>query len=372
MILNPPVNPELFVDTPRSPVDNPELSILLEEASAELGLSGAPWDAAVVQADGSDRRFYRVRQGGAHFVALISPRKNAEGLDENDSYFLIGRHLYGSGLPVPKIFWADPGGGRFLMQDVGDCHLQRLAQRHGVDMYGLYRRALQVLVRLHERGPCGFEAGFCFDHAVYDPSFVYDRELEYFRKAFLVGYLGLDVAEEDLRQDFENLAERAGSHSCDTVIHRDFQSRNIMVHKGRLWVLDFQGMRFGPPAYDLASLLLDPYVMLPAALQERLLQLYWAGVKKVFQHTSYERFYESYAAVRLCRNLQALGAYGFLGTVKGKKQFFRFIPGAWKQLQEWMRGPCRGAYPGLEKWMNLAQKSNKRLGSRRPARKIFT
>jgi aminoglycoside/choline kinase family phosphotransferase len=144
-----------------------------------------------------------------------------------------------------------------------------------------------------------------------------------------------------------------------------------MVYRGRLWILDFQGMRFGPPAYDLASLLLDPYVMLPAALQERLLQLYWAGAKKVFQRTSYERFYESYAAVRLCRNLQALGAYGFLGTVKGKKQFFRYIPGAWKHLREWMRGPCRGAYPRLEKWLDLAQKSNRGLINRRPERKIF-
>lgn len=336
----------------------PDLSSLVAGAAPALGLSTEGWDAETIQADGSDRRFYRVRKGTSRFIALVSPRKALDGLDENDSYFRIGKHLHGLGVPVPRIVWGEPEQGRFLMQDVGDRHLQWQAQRGGANAFRLYGRALQALARMHERAPRGFDAtAFCFDHPVYDPSFVYSRELEYFRKAFLVGFLGLDVAEEDLRRDFEDLAERAGVHGCTTIIHRDFQSRNVMVHGGRLWIIDFQGMRLGPPAYDLASLLLDPYVMLPGAMQERLVELYWSRMGRTLGG-SHGRFRASYAAVRLCRNMQALGAYGFLGKVKGKTRFCRYIPGAWRQLREWVLGPCRGALPRLERWMRVAQKSS--------------
>ncbi len=339
----------------------PEPAGLLADASAELGLPESGWSVVPIQPDGSDRGFFRIRRGRSSYIALISPRRNGSEVDENDSYFRIGRHLHRRSVPVPRIVFADPGRGRFLMQDLGDYHLQRHALRRGMDLPKLYRRAICLLARMHERARPGFSSSYCFDTALYDSRFAYERELEYFRNAFLVGYVGLDVADEDLRPDFENLADSAGaSADCSTVLHRDFQSRNIMVHRGGLWVLDFQGMRFGPCAYDLASLLLDPYVMLPERLQESLAELYWTGARRLFGG-SHAAFSRSYHAVRLCRNLQVLGAYGFLGIVKGKKQFLRYIPGAWKQLRRWVHGPCRGLYPRLEKWIVLAQRKRSML-----------
>ncbi len=102
--------------------------------------------------------------------------------------------------------------------------------------------------------------------SLYDPSFVYERELEYFRKSFVNGFLGLEIAPDELRPDFESAGGGGGRWKSSLVFHRDFQSRNIMVCRARLWLLDFQGMRFGPPAYDLASLLIDPYVRIPGRI----------------------------------------------------------------------------------------------------------
>lgn len=324
------------------------LAGLLKAVSRDLGLSPDNWQYLALAGDGSDRRFFRIRQGERHFVALLSPRKNRSGIDENDSYWFIGRHLRACGVPVPEIIWADRDAGCFLLQDVGDGHLQRLVSRcrSQEQLQKIYRQALQVLVHLHRRAPHDFSGDFCFDTPVYDAPFVYQRELEYFRSAFLVGYLGLEVADHDLRRDFENLAETAATFSPGLVMHRDFQSRNLMVHQGRLWLIDFQGMRFGPPAYDLAALLIDPYVTLPESLQQGLIELYWSAAG-CFLGGDCRSFREHLQAVRLCRNLQVLGAYGFLGKVKGKTDFFRYIPEAWRQLRELLRGPCDRRYPSL-------------------------
>lgn len=329
------------------PLDVSGIEILADKARQWSGFTGACPAVQPLCGDGSERRFFRISLGRSSFIGLLSPRAR-DAVDENDSYLSIGRHLHARGIPVPGIFYADPQRGYFLIEDAGDLHFQRFALRRKSDLENRYRHVLRMLVSLHGRAVEGFVPEFCFDGAVYDPDFVYQRELEYFRKSFLIGFLGMETGPDDLRSDFEALASGAGTRSLRHVFHRDFQSRNIMVCQNRLWLIDFQGMRFGPPAYDLASLLVDPYVMISSRLQEKLVRIYWAAAR-AFLDCSYGQFLKSYHAVRLCRNLQILGAFGFLGLVKKKPHFLNYIPPAWEHLRQWLQGPCKGRYPKLEK-----------------------
>lgn len=339
-------NQELFSVEGHS-ASSVEWRSLLEAASGTVSLSDEPIQVTRLFGDGSDRLFSRVRQGMSHYVLLISPRAKMDSVDENDSYFLIGRHLFDRGIPVPRILWADPAKGWFLLEDVGDVHFQRLVQRGRISRITLYRHVLTLLLRMHRSIPEGFAPSFCFDAAVYNPDFVVARELHYFRDAFLRGLLERDAATSGLEHDFEDLAESAGVLEPRWVIHRDFQSRNLMVWRGSLRVIDFQGMRYGPPAYDLASLLIDPYVGLSDAEEEALVGVYWDGASK-FLGCSRQAFMKSYAAVKLCRNLQALAAYAFLSLVKGKRQFLTYIPSAWIRLRRALSGQLGAHYPALK------------------------
>ena len=327
--------------------DFPGLDVVVEKARA---ISGAGEECRVVplSGDGSDRRFFRIFCRSFSLIGLISPRVKKDSTDENDSYLLIGNHLHSKRLPVPRILYADAGEGRFLLEDAGDLHLQSFARSRRKNLESIYSRVIAMLGALHRKAPTGFEPGFCFDQSLYDPSFVYERELDYFRRSFLNGCLGLEIAPDELRPDFERLAEAAGVWKSPLVFHRDFQSRNIMVCGARLWLLDFQGMRFGPPAYDLASLLIDPYVGIPEALQAKLVSIYWSSTGKL-QGVSRGDFIRKFTAVKLARNLQMLGAFGFLGVTKGKRQFLDYIPFAFDQLARHLRKNRRMPFPRLEK-----------------------
>ncbi len=270
-------------------------------------------------------------------VGLCSPRRTAVGIDENDSYHLIGRLLHACGLPVPRFHWADPARGIFLLEDLGDRHLQALVSgRPPAVVAQAYTRVLRLLVKLHRVVPARFDERFCFDESCYSAEFVYRRELEYFRREFLNGFLARRIDEASLARDFRRLADLAGVERRDQVIHRDFQSRNLMVQRGAIRIIDFQGMRYGPSVYDLASLLADPYVDLDPALQRRLERDYWHGISRRFGGDR-KTFSRQYEAVRLCRHLQILGAYGFLTRKKGKVAFERYIPAAWVGLMRWLQ-----------------------------------
>jgi aminoglycoside/choline kinase family phosphotransferase len=149
-----------------------------------------------------------------------------------------------------------------------------------------------------------------------------------------------------------------------SVIHRDFQSQNIMITKrGIPRILDYQGARMGPPAYDLASILWDPYYRLEDNLRERLLNYYVAQMKKIppptpplskggmgglsgnYQFVESE-FKNSLLPCRLQRHMQALGAYGFLSKVKGKKYFLKYVPEGLRLLKEDVL-LSKDKYPGL-------------------------
>ena len=110
-------------------------------------------------------------------------------------------------------------------------------------------------------------------------------------------------------------------------MHRDFQSQNIIVRNGQAHLIDFQGMRPGLAQYDLASLLYDPYVDLSDAERAELIE-----------HYCRQKPSNDFGKIlRLCamqRLMQALGAYGFLGLVKGHKAFLQYIPKALALLRQ--------------------------------------
>ena len=283
--------------------------------------------------DGSDRRFYRLL-GSPTVVLLFHPFPPGGEVNENDSYYLLGRHLRAQGAPVPEIYTYCREEFWMMVEDLGDISLESAIKRQSQEsqVRHWYRQALTILADMQIKGREGFDSSWCFDTPVLHRPFLWERECGYFVRAFLNNYLGLQVTMEELAPDFERLLTGALPAGPNYFLHRDFQSRNLFISGGRLRVIDFQGGRLGPLGYDAASLLIDPYVNLSPAWQAELLDYYLELITSRLD-VDPEAFREQYDHLALCRNLQILGAYGFLSKVKGKDQFTRYIPGAVEGLR---------------------------------------
>ena len=297
--------------------------------------------------DGSDRRYYRLL-GSPTVVLLFHPSPPGGEVNENDSFYHLGRHLRGHGVPVPEIYTYCREEFWMLLEDLGDISLEAVIKRQSQEsqIRHWYRQALGILVDMQIKGAAGFDSSWCFDTPVVDRPFLRERECGYFVKAFLNDYLGLPVSVADLAPDFERLLTGALAPGPNYFLHRDFQSRNLFITSGRLRVIDFQGGRLGPLGYDVASLLIDPYVNLSPAWQAELLD-YYLELLATRLEVDAAAFREQYDHLALCRNLQILGAYGYLTKVKGKDQFARYIPTAVAGLRRRLAARP-GAFPVLE------------------------
>jgi aminoglycoside/choline kinase family phosphotransferase len=116
------------------------------------------------------------------------------------------------------------------------------------------------------------------------------------------------------------------------LVHRDFQSQNIIIQNGQANLIDFQGMRPGLAEYDLASLLFDPYVELSAAERSELIGYYRQKQTNNGRRVN-GQFDDTLQLCAMQRMMQALGAYGFLGLVRGHEHFLQYIPGAMRSLR---------------------------------------
>jgi len=294
---------------------------------------------ARLKGDGSDRKWYRVSAGRPSLILVDHGIRATDAVCEAEAFIHIGRHLFQAGTPVPEIVLADAFSGVVLLEDVGDVHLQDLVTTSGSnrEVTAVYRRVIDEMIHMSHFGLIGFNPDWTWQTPRYDREVVLENECRYFVESFLNGYLDIGVRFEEMADDFHRIAEGAVSCSLDGFMHRDFQSRNIMVTDNRIYFIDFQGGRVGPLQYDLASLLIDPYVDLPKAVRRSLVD-YCIGRLPLTTGEDKNRFWEGFRWCALSRNLQILGAFGYLSREKGKTAFEKYIPIALKMLKERISG----------------------------------
>src|SRR6058998_3379855 len=267
-------------------------------------------EAILVGLGGSDRRYYRVRNDGRTAI-LMECRPEDPDFERHLAYTrFFARHT----VPVPALLTEDSANKRALFEDLGDTSLYAYLTlpRDHESVESMYRDVLRSLVTLHTTATARVSECPLLEARIFDYDYL-RWETTYFLDRFVAGLRRVEIANRPaLDAELHRLAQCVFTKP-KVIIHRDFQCQNIMVHAGGPRIIDYQGARMAPPAYDVASVLWDPYYRLDDGVRDRLLAYYVSEMKidsKSFMHTL--------IPCRLQRHMQALGAYGFLSVVKGK------------------------------------------------------
>ncbi|MBW1701782.1 MAG: phosphotransferase [Deltaproteobacteria bacterium] len=291
-------------------------------------------DFEPLPADGSTRVFWRITTSAKKscLIAMSNPPTDNVLKRENFAYAKIGNHLRLKGIRVPEIYQYDLERGLFIMEDMGRTNLQQIVSSNKEPL-PLYDKVLEHLFRMQVEGARDFDTKWCCQTARYDQTVMRRYETDYFKEAFLCRFLGLKQKWPELEAPFNHLSETASKADGNFFLHRDFQSRNIIVSAGSIGIIDWQGGRLGPLGYDLASLIIDPYADLPSQDKEKIYQRYLALIR---EHNAgwIEPFEKYFLYLAILRNLQILGAFSYLSKAKGKTYFEAYIPTALKTLHD--------------------------------------
>jgi len=282
-----------------------------------------------IEKGGSDRKFYRIHCAADQ--ALILVKYNLER-EENRHYVEIAQFLGAHGIRVPKIYFHDPTEGLIWIEDLGERDLYSYQHESWMVRRAFYESALDQIIKLHSL-PESMCAEMKEDLPAEFNAALYRWEQNYFFKNCLGRYFNVN---DSIRKELAALPglREIAKHLASfprVLVHRDFQSQNIIIQNGQANLIDFQGMRPGLAEYDLASLLYDPYVDLTEAERAQLIAYY--RDRQVENGIAIDGDLD--LKLRLCamqRLMQALGAYGFLGLVKGHKQFLQYVPSALRSL----------------------------------------
>jgi aminoglycoside/choline kinase family phosphotransferase len=297
-------------------------------AREALGLSGVhSLELSLLAKRGSDRAFYRLKWDEEDSAILI--HYDPERL-ENTYYAEIATFLRGIDVSVPQLIRHDRARSLILIEDLGDTDLWSFREASWESRRILYQKTLTTVHKLHSFPRKEFPSDRVKLMEGFGPE-LYRREWNYFRDHFVRDVCGIELEsgfERQLEEELSVLSENL-LQTGECLIHRDLQSQNVMIRAGEPFLIDFQGMRFGSPFYDLGSLLCDPYVHFSDSQRAELLLFYFelSGF-----HFDWETFLAHFWRASAERLMQALGAYGFLGLKRGLTSYFEHIPAGLQNL----------------------------------------
>ncbi len=301
---------------------------MIDFARESIGLTESSFVELIPLAvRGSDRTFFRLTWGNNNSAILVNYEPKRV---ENAYYADISLFLQSIGVSVPKLIRHDQNKCLMLMEDLGSQDLWSFRDASWTARSRLYQKTLVILSKLHSVSEKDFPSQRVKLMKSFGPD-LYRWERNYFKEHFINGICKIKLEpshEVELETELSALAERLDS-TKRSLIHRDMQSQNVMIRDGEPFLIDFQGMRFGNPFYDLGSLLCDPYVVFSDKQINELLLFYYGLSERNLEWSTFQGIFWEASAQRL---MQALGAYGFLGVTKGLTTFLAHIPAGLNNL----------------------------------------
>lgn len=307
--------------------------------------------AELLPAHASPRRYVRATltgREGSVLVMVLPPadrepeEKGATLVDEvaQEPFVQLASWLGGdAGLPVPGVFGVDEVSRTVMLEDFGEVELlQAWTEATATARPALHEAAVDLLLSWQQRTLACPIHPLVNGRAMDGPLLLW--ELEHYVEWRLKEDLGVPLAPHEstlLQQAFSRWVE-AIERMPTVVIHRDWQSRNLMCRRnGQLGILDFQDAMMGPYVYDVVALLRDSYVDLPAGARARYLERFARGSVEAGRGSDVSTVVRDATLMTLQRKLKDAGRFVYIDRVRGNPGFLRFIDLSMAHVADAMR-----------------------------------
>lgn len=286
-----------------------------------------------LEEEASHRRYFRVSTGESTHILMVQEAFEIK----NFPFLSIHRLFQEGGVDVPKILDMDAKNGFLLLEDLGDLSLEKKfwESQDPKIILPLYQKALDQLLQIHYATLDKATTSTASQSALDFKKFLW--ELNYGREHFLEKLCGIQLSKTE-----NKTLDKIFTQICKTldgqariVCHRDYHSRNLMIKKGKIRVIDFQDARMGPLQYDLVSLLGDSYVELTEPTQEALVKYYLRGRENLNIHgQELENFQEIYELQNIQRGFKVCGSFASFYNLRRDGRYLKYLKPALRRLQK--------------------------------------
>lgn len=314
---------------------------LLEKELKRISPSLRLLSIVPLSGDASNRSYYRLILNGFRKKNIILMKLNPpdQGIMSEEivnlqkkftelPFLNIQRFLYSININVPEIYLYSPANNLLFIEDFGDKVMWSVLKKERSRIEKLYLMAIDALVKMQ------FEGIKKKDNNCYAFWHRFDKQLLMWEFMHFIEYAiqkrGIRIKERDLKEirDFFRRIAEIITEEIEVFTHRDYHSKNLMLIKKGLGVLDFQDALIGPPQYDLASLLRDSYTELEEKFIYKCVNYYVESVKDAYRiKFGFDKFTEKFDLVSIQRNLKAAGRFHYIDIVKKNPHYIQFVPG---------------------------------------------
>ena len=256
-----------------------------------------------INGEASGREFYRLHRDSGSLIAMTYAEQNPA---EISSIVRFTKLYQKYDIRVPAII--DVIDERVIVQeDLGNELVQgKLLGSGSGTIRKILNSVAEILIKLRSIPPESTTS-------LLDKSRM-KKEMDFFEEHFVGSFYHGVKYSGNIRDEIQVLVDDIQINNIFS--HRDYHSRNMLVHNNEIGLVDIQDSLRGPEFYDLASFAYDSYQNLHSHrtyLFRRLADMGLALNKRQIYLTA------------LQRNIKALGTFGYQVRVKDNRMYKKFI-----------------------------------------------
>lgn len=316
------------------------------------------FDFEWMKQDGSSRRYLRIKDvfSSQSFVVMLLGEADTQKLASSSYEWLAIRQILSEkDVLCPKVIACLPESGAIVLEDLGPIHMcdfisnqeikkESSEQKHKIE--AIFDNCFQMIEKFLSIDPCSLDGwshrSFTTQQFVQELFFFEEHILRQEKDHWLTAH-----QKEQFEKEVHSLSSFLSAQS-HYFVHRDFHSKNLMVQKEQLWVLDFQDARLGPAAYDLVSLCFDSYLKIPNKQRIQLMEKGITSIRALVDACEQELLENFWQAMLLQRQLKAIGSFGFLTKTKAQ-DYLSNAPRALLTIKETIKERPLKKWPFLSK-----------------------